>query len=74
VALLDIEMPGATGLEAAAQPRQELPDCKVLMVTSFGRTGYVRRAMEAGASGFWSRTGRSRSWRRRSAGYWPGSG
>jgi two-component system response regulator DesR len=52
VALLDIEMPGSTGLEAAVALRRELPSCKVLIVTAFGRAGYVRRAMEAGASGF----------------------
>jgi two-component system response regulator DesR len=52
VALLDIEMPGATGLEAAAALRTELPDCRVLIVTTFGRPGYLRRAMEGGASGF----------------------
>jgi two-component system, NarL family, response regulator DesR len=52
VALLDIEMPGLSGLDAAAALRGELPGCKVLILTSFGRAGYVRRAMEAGASGF----------------------
>ena len=52
VALLDIEMPGADGLQAAAQLRGELPDCKVLMLTTFGRPGYLRRAMEQGAAGF----------------------
>ncbi|GAA5189443.1 response regulator transcription factor [Rugosimonospora acidiphila] len=52
VALLDIEMPGCSGLEAAAALRRELPSCRVLIVTAFGRAGYVRRAMEAGASGF----------------------
>jgi two-component system, NarL family, response regulator DesR len=52
VALLDIEMPGATGLEAAASLRRELPECRVLIVTTFGRPGYLRRAMEGGAAGF----------------------
>ncbi len=52
VALLDIEMPGATGLEIAAELRRELPDCRVLIVTTFGRPGYLRRAMEGGAAGF----------------------
>jgi two-component system response regulator DesR len=52
VALLDIEMPGATGLEAAEQMARELPGCRVLILTTFGRPGYLRRAMEAGASGF----------------------
>jgi two-component system, NarL family, response regulator DesR len=52
VALLDIEMPGLDGLAAAAQLRRALPACRVLMLTTFGRPGYLRRAMEAGASGF----------------------
>jgi two-component system response regulator DesR len=52
VALLDIEMPGATGLEAAASLAVELPECHVLILTTFGRPGYLRRAMEKGAAGF----------------------
>ena len=52
VALLDIEMPGIDGLTAAAELRRRLPGCKVLILTTFGRPGYLRRAMEAGASGF----------------------
>ncbi|KUL54900.1 two-component system response regulator [Streptomyces sp. NRRL F-4489] len=52
VALLDIELPGRSGLDAAADLREQLPECKVLIVTTFGRPGYLRRAMEAGASGF----------------------
>jgi two-component system response regulator DesR len=52
VALLDIEMPGASGLEAAAELSRELPQCRVLIVTTFGRPGYLRRAMEDGAAGF----------------------
>ncbi|MEU8523916.1 response regulator transcription factor [Streptomyces sp. NPDC048577] len=52
VALLDIELPGRSGLEAAADLRDEVPDCRVLILTTFGRPGYLRRAMEAGAAGF----------------------
>ncbi|MFE1090527.1 response regulator transcription factor [Streptomyces sp. WA1-19] len=52
VALLDIEMPGLSGLEAAALLRDQLPACRVVMVTTFGRPGYLRRAMDAGAAGF----------------------
>ncbi|MEU7134053.1 response regulator transcription factor [Streptomyces sp. NPDC046261] len=52
VALLDIELPGRSGLDAAADLRSRLPGCKVLILTTFGRPGYLRRAMEAGASGF----------------------
>ncbi len=52
IALLDIELPGRSGLDAAADLRSALPSCKVLIVTTFGRPGYLRRAMEAGASGF----------------------
>lgn len=52
VALLDIELPGLDGIAAAAQIRREVPSTAVLMLTTFGRPGYLRRAMEAGASGF----------------------
>ncbi|WP_030571612.1 response regulator transcription factor [Streptomyces aureocirculatus] len=52
VALLDIELPGRSGLEAAADLRAECPECRVLILTTFGRPGYLRRAMEAGAAGF----------------------
>ncbi|MFJ2746072.1 response regulator [Streptomyces sp. NPDC087440] len=52
VALLDIELPGMSGLDAAALLREEVPDCRVLILTTFGRPGYLRRAMEAGACGF----------------------
>jgi two-component system response regulator DesR len=52
VALLDIEMPGADGLTAAAALRRALPACRTLILTTFGRPGYLRRAMNQGASGF----------------------
>ncbi len=52
VCLLDIEMPGLTGLEAAERLRTELPEVRSLIVTTFGRPGYVRRALDAGVAGF----------------------
>jgi two-component system response regulator DesR len=52
VALLDIEMPGGDGLQAAAALRAALPSCRVVILTTFGRSGYLRRAMESGAVGF----------------------
>lgn len=52
VALLDIEMPGGDGLAAAQALRQALPTCRSVMLTTFGRSGYLRRAMESGAVGF----------------------
>lgn len=52
VALLDIEMPGGDGITVAGQLRKELPACKTLILTTFGRPGFLRRAMEAGAAGF----------------------
>ncbi len=52
VALLDIEMPGIDGLAAAGVLAQEVPECRSLILTTFGRPGYLRRAMESGASGF----------------------
>ena len=52
VALLDIEMPGGDGLSAAQALHQSLPSCRVVILTTFGRSGYLRRAMESGAVGF----------------------
>jgi two-component system response regulator DesR len=52
VALLDVDMPGIDGIAAAALLKRALPSCQILMVTTFGRPGYLRRAMQAGASGF----------------------
>lgn len=52
VALLDIEMPHRSGLEAAEELRDQLPDCRVLIVTTFSRPGYLQRAMAGGARGF----------------------
>jgi two-component system response regulator DesR len=52
VALLDVEMPGLDGVGAARLLRTQFPSCRALIVTTFGRPGYVRLALEAGASGF----------------------
>ncbi|WP_169982525.1 response regulator transcription factor [Microbispora sp. H10836] len=52
VALLDIEMPGGSGLDATTDLRAALPGCVVVIVTTFGRPGYLRRALDAGARGF----------------------
>lgn len=52
VALLDIEMPGSTGIEACAEITAELADVRVLILTTFERPGYLRRAIDAGAAGF----------------------
>jgi two-component system response regulator DesR len=52
VALLDVEMPGMDGVAAARELHRMVPACRVLMVTTFGRAGYLRQAMAAGASGF----------------------
>ncbi|MBF8188019.1 response regulator transcription factor [Nonomuraea sp. K274] len=52
VALLDIEMPVMDGIEATAGIRAKVPEAKVVILTTFGRPGYLHRAMDAGASGF----------------------
>ncbi len=52
VAVLDIEMPGGTGIEVARQLHQDGFAGQVVIVTTFGRPGYLRAAMTAGASGF----------------------
>jgi two-component system response regulator DesR len=52
VALLDIEMPGCDGITAAAALHSKLPSCRVLILTTFGRPGYLRKAMESGVVGF----------------------
>lgn len=52
VALLDIEMPGLDGLAAARALHNALPSCRSVILTTFGRSGYLRRAMESGAIGF----------------------
>jgi two-component system, NarL family, response regulator DesR len=52
VVLLDIELPGMDGISAAAELARELPETRTLILTTFGRPGYLRRALAGGASGF----------------------
>ena len=52
VALLDVQMPGMDGLTAAAELHAVAPTCRVIVCTTFGRPGYLARAMAAGAAGF----------------------
>ena len=52
VALLDIEMPGGDGIEAARALATAVPGCRAVVLTTFGRPGFLRRAMEVGAAGF----------------------
>lgn len=52
VALLDIEMPGGDGLGAAKNLHEKLPTCRIVILTTFGRSGYLREAMTSGAVGF----------------------
>ncbi|WP_405806305.1 response regulator [Streptomyces sp. NBC_00210] len=52
VALLDIELPGKTGIEAARELHTEFPAVKIVILTTFGRPGYLRTAMESGADAF----------------------
>lgn len=50
--LTDIEMPGRTGLELAAWLKEQHSQTKVVVITTFGRAGYIKRAIEAGVGGF----------------------
>lgn len=52
VLLTDIEMPGLTGLEVAAEIRRLGLSTRVVILTTFGRRGYLRRALDAGAAGY----------------------
>lgn len=56
VAVLDLQMPGRDGVGVAAELRSELPDCRTMIVTSHGRPGHLKRALEAGARGFVPKT------------------
>jgi two-component system response regulator DesR len=56
VAVLDLQMPGADGIEVARTLADELPGCSCVIVTSHGRPGYLKRALEAGVAGFLPKT------------------
>ncbi|MFD7504234.1 response regulator transcription factor [Streptomyces sp. NPDC059850] len=56
VAVLDLQMPGRDGVGVAAELRSELPDCRTMIVTSHGKPGHLKRALEAGARGFVPKT------------------
>ncbi|MGR3936814.1 response regulator [Streptomyces sp. BRA346] len=56
VAVLDLQMPGTDGVGVAAALRSELPDCRTMIVTSHGKPGHLKRALEAGARGFVPKT------------------
>jgi two-component system response regulator DesR len=52
VAIVDIEMPGGDGISAALELRRCAPACRTLIVTVFGRPGFVQRALAGGVAGF----------------------
>ena len=52
VAVVDIEMPAQDGISAAIELRQSLPSCRTLILTMYGRPGFVQRAMAGGVAGF----------------------
>lgn len=56
VAVLDLQMPGLDGIDAAAAIRAEVPDCGCIIVTSHGRPGYLKKALESGVRGFLPKT------------------
>lgn len=52
VLVTDIEMPKLTGLDLAARVREHYPETRIVILTTFARPGYLRRALEAGALGY----------------------
>lgn len=52
VALIDIDLPGGSGLDALPHLAEQAPGCAAIIVTTFARAGYLRRAMDSGARGF----------------------
>jgi two-component system, NarL family, response regulator DesR len=56
VAVLDLQMPGADGIEVAEAVRQEVPGCGIVIVTGHGRPGHLKKALGAGVRGFLPKT------------------
>ncbi|WP_030668575.1 response regulator [Streptomyces cellulosae] len=56
VAVLDLQMPGLDGLAVAETLHRELPGCRTMIITSHGRPGYLKRALEIGVRGFLPKT------------------
>jgi two-component system response regulator DesR len=52
VLVTDVEMPGMTGLDVAAALHRDGPPTRIVIVTTFGRSGYLRRAMDSGVSAY----------------------
>lgn len=52
VALMDIDMPGASGIEATTEVKKVAPSCKVLLLTALPGSGHIHRALAAGANGY----------------------
>lgn len=56
IAILDLQMPGLDGIETAEQIIRKVPSCRCIIVTSHGRPGYLKRALEVGVKGFLPKT------------------
>ncbi|WP_344564416.1 response regulator transcription factor [Streptomyces axinellae] len=56
VAVLDLQMPGADGVQVASGLRTSVPECRTMIVTSHGRPGHLKRALAAGVRGFVPKT------------------
>jgi len=74
VAVLDIDMPGLDGLTAAGQLHEQLPDCKILVLTGLSQPGNLLRALKAHVRGFIIKDAPPRPWPTASAGSPEGSG
>jgi two-component system response regulator DesR len=60
VAVLDLQMPGADGVQVASSLRTSVPECRTMIVTSHGRPGHLKRALAAGVRGFVPKTASAR--------------